>query len=130
MEKIATGAEEAAGASQEQSAAIKRIAASLIVARAEAEKSGRRAEALTATLADAMARIVASVRSIQRNAERQTAAVELITELDRRAQDIGELTQTVGRISDQTNLLALNAAIEAARLQGGNRRLVVWFMFE
>ena len=62
-----------------------------------------------------MARIVASVRSIQRNAERQTAAVELITELDRRAQDIGEITQTVGRISDQTNLLALNAAIEAAR---------------
>jgi len=125
MEQIATGAEEAAGASQEQSAAIKRIAASLIAARAEAEKSGRRAETLTATLADAMARIVASVRSIQRNAERQTAAVELITELDRRAQDIGELTQTVGRISDQTNLLALNAAIEAARAGDHGRGFAV-----
>ena len=125
MEQIATGAEEAAGASQEQSAAIKRIAASLIAARAEAEKSGRRSEALTATLADATARIVASVRSIQRNAERQTAAVELITELDRRAQDIGELTQTVGRISDQTNLLALNAAIEAARAGDHGRGFAV-----
>ena len=72
-----------------------------------------------------MARIVASVRSIQRNAERQTAAVELITELDRRAQDIGELTQTVGRISDQTNLLALNAAIEAARAGDHGRGFAV-----
>ena len=39
----------------------------------------------------------------------------VITELDLRAQDIGEITKTVSRISDQTNLLALNAAIEAAR---------------
>ena len=47
--------------------------------------------------------ITASVRSIK------------VAELDRRAKDIGEITQTVSRISDQTNLLALNAAIEAAR---------------
>ena len=115
MEQIATGAEEAAGASQEQSAAIKRIVASLIAARAEAEKSGRRSETLIATLAEATAQIVASVRSIERNAERQLASVDVITELDLRAQDIGEITKTVSRISDQTNLLALNAAIEAAR---------------
>jgi methyl-accepting chemotaxis protein len=115
MEQIATGAEEAAGASQEQSAAIKRIAASLAAARSEAERSGRRSETLIATLAEATAQIVASARSIERNAERQLASVHVITELEVRAQDIGEITKTVSRISDQTNLLALNAAIEAAR---------------
>ena len=69
------------------------------------------------------------VRAIERNAERQTASVAIIAELDRRARDIGEITRTVSRISDQTNLLALNAAIEAARagdqgrgLRGGRRR--------
>ena len=115
MEQIAAGAEEAAGASQEQSAAIKRIVASFGAARTEAEKSGRRSEALIGTLAEATTQIVASVRSIERNAERQMASVAVITELERRAKDIGEITQTVSRISDQTNLLALNAAIEAAR---------------
>ena len=71
MEQIATCAEEAAGASQEQSAAIKRIVAGLNAARAEADKTGRRSEMLIATLAEAMAQIVASVRAIERNAERQ-----------------------------------------------------------
>lgn len=115
MEQIATGAEEAAGASQEQSAAIKRIVASFGAARAEAEKSGRRSDALIATMAEATAQIVASVRAIERNAERQMASVAVINELERKARDIGEITQTVSRISDRTNLLALNAAIEAAR---------------
>ncbi len=83
MEQIATGAEEAAGASQEQSASIKRIVAGLVAARAEAEKSGRRSETLIATLAEATAQIVASVRAIERTAERQLASVAVITELER-----------------------------------------------
>ena len=115
MQQIAAGAEEAAGASQEQSAAIKLIVANLATARVEAEQSGRRSETLTATLADATAQIGGSVRAIERNSERQLASVEVIAELELRAKDIAEITQTVGRISDQTNLLALNAAIEAAR---------------
>ena len=115
MEQISTGAEEAAGASQEQSAAIKRIIASFSAARAETENSGRRSDALIGTLAEASAQIVASVRSIERNAERQIASVAVINELELKAKDIGEITRTVSSISDRTNLLALNAAIEAAR---------------
>lgn len=115
MEQIAGGAEEAAGASEEQSAAIKRIAASLTAARGEAEASNRRTEAVALSLNETSAQISASVRAIERGAQRQSDSVTLITELDRRARDIGEITRVVSRISDQTNLLALNAAIEAAR---------------
>ena len=115
MEQIASGAEEAAGASQEQSAAIKRIASDLVNARAEAEASSRRSESALTTLVETSAQIAASVRAIERSAERQLASVNVISELERRAKDIGEITQTVSRISDQTSLLALNAAIEAAR---------------
>ena len=115
MEQIASGADEAAGASQEQSAAIKRIVAHLSAGRAAADTSGRRSEAVLASLAETSGQIAVSVRAIQRNAERQLASVNVIAELERRARDIGEITQTVSRISDQTNLLALNAAIEAAR---------------
>src|SRR5687767_1261712 len=115
MQQIAAGAEEAAGASQEQSAAIKVMVTNLVTARGEAEQLMRRSEALTTTLADATAQIGGSVRAIDRNSERQLAAVRMIAALELRAKDIAEITQAVGRISDQTNLLALNAAIEAAR---------------
>ena len=38
-----------------------------------------------------------------------------VKELDRAAEDINKVTETIAEISEQTNLLALNATIEAAR---------------
>jgi len=125
MEQIASGAEEAAGGSQEQLSAIKNVLANLTDARGHAEGSRRRTEALQVVLAETAVQITGSVRAIERNAERQSASVGLITELERRAQDIGEITRTVSRISDQTNLLALNAAIEAARAGDHGRGFAV-----
>jgi methyl-accepting chemotaxis protein len=125
MEQIASGAEEAAGASQEQSAALKRIVANLAVARREADTSSRRSESVMVTLAETTVQIAGSVRAIERNAERQVASITVIAELELRAKDIGEITQTVSRISDQTNLLALNAAIEAARAGDHGRGFAV-----
>lgn len=40
---------------------------------------------------------------------------EVIKTLDKRSQEIGEITKVISGIAEQTNLLALNAAIEAAR---------------
>ena len=94
LEQIASGAEEAAGASQEQSAALKRIVGTFAAARAEADRAGRRSDALIVTLADATAQIGSSVRAIERNAERQLGSVAIIHELERRAKDIGEITRT------------------------------------
>lgn len=125
MEQIAAGAEEAASASQEQSAAIKRIVAEFVDARVAADASGKRSDSAVANLTEASAQIAASVRAIKRNSERQLASVAVITELERRARDIGAITQAVSRISDQTNLLALNAAIEAARAGGHGRGFAV-----
>jgi len=48
-------------------------------------------------------------------ADRQTASVTMIAELEKQAANIGDIVKAVARIADQTNLLALNAAIEAAR---------------
>jgi methyl-accepting chemotaxis protein len=115
MTQIAAGAEEAAGGSQEQLAAIRSTLTNLTVARSQAEASRRRTEGVQVVLAETGVQIAASVRAIERNADRQAATVRLIGELERSAQDVGEITATVSRISDQTNLLALNAAIEAAR---------------
>jgi methyl-accepting chemotaxis protein len=125
MEQIGAGAEEAAGASQEQLAAIKQIAASMSLARSEADASRRRTEAAQILLAETAAQIGTSVQAIERNSERQTASSEVIGELERRAREVGEVTGAVSRISDQTNLLALNAAIEAARAGDDGRGFAV-----
>jgi methyl-accepting chemotaxis protein len=125
MEQIAAGAEDAAGASQEQLAAIKRIFDGLRTGRGETDALRRRTETVQTMLGDAGERITASARAIERNAQRQGATVEMIAELERRAGDIGEITETVSRISDQTSLLALNAAIEAARAGDHGRGFAV-----
>ena len=125
MEQIASGAEEAAGSSQEQLAAIKSVLANLTAARGQADTARRRTEAVQMVLAETGMQITTSVRAIQRNAERQAASVSLISELERRAGDVAQITLTVSRIADQTNLLALNAAIEAARAGDHGRGFAV-----
>jgi methyl-accepting chemotaxis protein len=125
MEQIAAGADEAAGASQEQLAAIKQVAGNLTTARGEADSSRRRTEAAQVLLVETGAQVGASVQSIGRNSERQAASAEMIAELERRAKDVSEITGAVSRISDQTNLLALNAAIEAARAGDHGRGFAV-----
>ncbi len=42
-------------------------------------------------------------------------AVEIVSSLGSRSEQIGNIIETINDIADQTNLLALNAAIEAAR---------------
>lgn len=125
MEQISSGAEEAAGASQEQLAAIKQIAANLSVARSEADGSRRRTESAQIMLTETATQVAASVQAIEKNSERQTASIEVIGQLERRAREVGEVTGAVSRISDQTNLLALNAAIEAARAGDDGRGFAV-----
>jgi methyl-accepting chemotaxis protein len=115
MQQISSGAEEAAGASQQQMALVNRTVANLVTAREQAETARRQTEMMQLVLTETTTKIMNSARAIERNAERQAATVTVINELEQRAQEIGEITRTVSRISDQTNLLALNAAIEAAR---------------
>lgn len=115
MEQIAIGAEEAAGAAQEQAAAVKSIAASSQEARSRADAARQKTLALQTAVSESSAQIRLATQTIERNAARQATSVDVIVELEKRAADIGEISQTVSRISDETNLLALNAAIEAAR---------------
>jgi methyl-accepting chemotaxis protein len=125
MEQIASGAEEAAGASHEQVAAVKAMVSSLTSASAQAESARRRTEVVQVVLGETTAQITTSVRAIERNAERQAGSIPLITALEHRAREIGEITRTVSQISDQTGLLALNAAIEAARAGDNGRGFAV-----
>ncbi|WP_245416088.1 methyl-accepting chemotaxis protein [Microvirga sp. 17 mud 1-3] len=125
MEQIASGAEEAAGASQQSLSAILNLSASFADARTHAEAIQTRTAGLQSLLIETGAQIDASVAAVETNATRQRTMVEIVSLLEKRATEIGEITNAVGEISDQTNLLALNAAIEAARAGEGGRGFAV-----
>ena len=113
--QIASAAEEAAGAAQESQTAVTHLGTVFAQTRDRAELSRRKTEGLQTLLLDAGGQIESLATSVQENSARQLRSVELVSNLERQATSIGEITITVGDIADQTNLLALNAAIEAAR---------------
>mgnify|MGYP000529987158 CR=1 FL=1 len=61
---------------------------------------------------DVVVRTIAKIQSISDVVEQ---SVEMIEQLIKSCDDIGEMVSMIGTIASQTNLLALNAAIEAAR---------------
>ncbi len=114
-EQIAAGAEQAAGASQESLTAFKQVTKTIARQAHSAEASQTRVEAMQTLTQNTAAGIDRLVTNVGIAAQRQAESVKLVKELERQAENIGEIVKAVVRIADQTNLLALNAAIEAAR---------------
>ncbi|GEM_PF-213698 len=72
-------------------------------------------EEMSVTISDIAANSE-KARRIAQNASNQASGVsEIIKAMEKSAQEIGQVTETITSISSQTNLLALNATIEAAR---------------
>src|SRR5690606_40534297 len=52
-------------------------------------------------------------------------SVKVIDEMGKRAEEIGDIVQTINFLADRTNLLSLNASIEAARAGEHGRGIAV-----
>jgi methyl-accepting chemotaxis protein len=115
MDQIAAGAQEASSASEESLAAFNLVGASLGRTQTNAELSLQKTLALQTLMLTLIGEVGNTVSSVSVAADRQAISVEMMTELEKQAANIGDIVKAVGRIADQTNLLALNAAIEAAR---------------
>ena len=114
-EQIAAGAEEASSAAQESLSAFQQVGASITRQLQNAEVSRGKGETCQALIARTNADVAGLITNIGIAAQRQTASVRMVSELETQAANIGDIVKAVARIADQTNLLALNAAIEAAR---------------
>ena len=111
-DQIASGAEEASGAAQESLTAFNQVSVSITRQLENANSSQAKSEASQSLVGKTSAEIAALITNVGIAAQRQTASVQMIAELEKQAANIGNIVQAVGRIADQTNLLALNAAIE------------------
>ncbi len=115
MTQISAGAEEASSASQQSLHNATAIGVLIRDCRIAADQSLGKSRALQKLLDDNRAQIGASVRALETASDRQAGSVQIVTDLEAQATNIGDIVKAVARIADQTNLLALNAAIEAAR---------------
>ena len=114
-DQIAVTAEETSGAAQESLAAFNQVNDSISLQLSNAEGSRARCEVLTGVVSETSEKIDSLVANVREAANRQSASVVKVSELEKQAANIGDIVKAVVRIADQTNLLALNAAIEAAR---------------
>jgi methyl-accepting chemotaxis protein len=115
MQQISAGAEEASGATQQSLAAMNQIGERVGRQEQTTKQVAELSQALQNLLIDTRAGISGMLANVESASARQTESVVTITELEKQADEIGEIVKTVAHIADQTNLLALNAAIEAAR---------------
>ena len=82
-------------------------------------------EEMSVTISDIAANSE-KARRIAHNASQQASGVsEIIKAMEKSAQEIGQVTETITSISSQTNLLALNATIEAARAGAAGKGFAV-----
>ena len=114
-DQIAVTAEEMSGATQEALAAFTQVNQAISRQLSNADNSRTRCEELTVIAASTASDIDSLVANVREAAKRQASSVDMVSELEKQAANIGDIVKAVVRIADQTNLLALNAAIEAAR---------------
>ena len=62
-----------------------------------------------------------AISQMERIEQKTSETSEIISKLEKKSVEIGQIVDTIGIISEQTNLLALNAAIESARAGEGGR---------
>jgi len=69
--------------------------------------------------------VIQTIESIQQTSAVVHKSAEVVNELGRRSEEVGNVVNVIDEIANQTNLLALNAAIEAARAGESGRGFAV-----
>ncbi|MGC9196361.1 MAG: methyl-accepting chemotaxis protein [Syntrophobacteraceae bacterium] len=122
---ISERARTVAAAAEESSINTNSVADSMEQATSNLTSVAGATEQLSATIGE-IASNSEKARAISGDATSQARAItNMMKELGRGAQEIGQVTETITSISAQTNLLALNATIEAARAGAAGKGFAV-----
>jgi methyl-accepting chemotaxis protein len=113
--EISKGANRQALSTNEALQTIEQISKSAENVSLEANQARRRSEEMVRTMNESGQIVGSLVDGLTELAGLNQKTIQLVTQLDQNAQEIGHISKVVGDIADQTHLLALNASIESAR---------------
>jgi len=108
MEELRGRTDEVATAMEEMNSTVLEVSKNAAQAAEAAENTAKKAQEGT----NALNKAISLLTDVQKKANTLQTHME---EMEKQAEGIGEIINTISDIADQTNLLALNAAIEAAR---------------
>lgn len=115
MQSIASASEQASAGADESRAAIFQIEKSSVNAAQNGKMSLEKVKSLQDLVRVTSQDVEILIKGVNEGVEVNLKSAQMIAELEKYSEDIGNIVGAVVRIADQTNLLALNAAIEAAR---------------
>ena len=115
VDEISQAAQKASRATVESQAAITQIEKSAEIASKQSQASLNRVSRGQELIRTTSADVEVLIQGVKDVADINLESASMVGELEKQAEEIGAIVQTVVGIAKQTNLLALNAAIEAAR---------------
>lgn len=115
MKQVAAGAGEANSACQEGQVSARKLADAAENNRSNSQRGLALANNLQQLIGTTGSEIESFISTVELAAEKNVESAESVGNLEKQADEIGQVVKAVADIADQTNLLALNAAIEAAR---------------
>ncbi len=118
MDNLRSRTDEVATAMEQMNSTVLEVSKNAANAAEAAENTSKKAM----EGADALTTAIENLRKVQ---ERALDLQKDMEEMEKQAEGIGEIINTISDIADQTNLLALNAAIEAARAGDAGRGFAV-----
>lgn len=123
--EVAQDAENQMKATGQAGQIVEKIAVSINQVSQKSEQVASSANHTMQTATDGESIIKRAVSEMKTIEEKTNATSTVISKLEDKSKQIGQIVETISGIASQTNLLALNAAIEAARAGDAGRGFAV-----
>lgn len=123
--EVAQGAENQMKATDQAGQIVKKISVSIGQVSQKSQQVASSANHTMQTATDGESIIKRAVSEMKTIEEKTNATSTVISKLEDKSKQIGQIVETISGIASQTNLLALNAAIEAARAGDAGRGFAV-----
>ncbi|MEF2244322.1 methyl-accepting chemotaxis protein [Paenibacillus sp. IITD108] len=114
IDQMAEGAAMQASAAQQMLATAELSSHAAQTMNNEAEHASGTVQAMVKTINESVEQMNVLVDGMLHISATSEQTMQIVSQLEQQADEIGQISQLVGEIADQTHLLALNASIEAA----------------